>query len=94
MLNVGYLINHNSLNTRKSYMVSYTICEDTKFGFLCIWKHPWGKISSLLSIGGQRGDMRLKTGFEPILLSFLTTCFGPSWPSSGVTFDAETVKLY
>jgi hypothetical protein len=26
-------------------------------------------------------------------LSFLTTCFGPSWPSSGVSSYAKTVKL-
>jgi hypothetical protein len=29
-----------------------------------------------------------------LLSSFFTTCFGPSWPSSGVAFYAETVKLY
>jgi hypothetical protein len=27
-------------------------------------------------------------------LSFLTICFGPTWPSSGVSSYAETVKLY
>jgi hypothetical protein len=27
-------------------------------------------------------------------LSFLTTCFSPSWPSSGVSSYAKTVKLY
>jgi hypothetical protein len=59
MLNADFfLINHKSLNRGKSYIISYsasagtweiyTKCEETKLGYLCIWKQP--------SVGWQRGD--------------------------------------
>jgi hypothetical protein len=38
--------------------------------------------------------MQLRKSYLYILFSLLTTCFGPSWPSSGVPSYARTVKLY
>jgi hypothetical protein len=39
-------------------------------------------------------DLLHRKPYLYILFSLLTTCFGPSWPSSGVSSYARTVKLH